>query len=402
VTTETCKHASVECINPYELIRKYRCHDCKGVMLCDCDKSFAERFRQHQVKEAVDLKTQQRIGVTLGFQPTICNTCRGLPEEPHPKAQMHGATSKILRYYWREIEMETVRRLSDCEGGFVPDSARKAVKPWREKIRREIIEELKILHANNPKYTYREESQENIIAIYGVPVTKLTGRYTQSPDGKGRIWNGVDLCTPEDYVIRHYEKEQYDAIKLESAPFHVLFGSLMWLLIQDTNDPLIRTVGFGNRNGSDEGGASQTIWTPLPSDFGTSGYFERRQVAIAEHFEALRDDLEWLFDYWLKHSENLRQYLWAHRAQDIAIARTLLSVVPADVICRVLWYLIGDYWKRYLGWPDLLVFKADEYFLAEVKSSSDKLSEDQKTWIAGNAEHLHMPFTIVKIHRSRP
>jgi hypothetical protein len=61
--------------------------------------------------------------------------------------------------------------------------------------------------------------------------------------------------------------------------------------------------------------------------------------------------------------------------------------------------LSNDYWKRYLGWPDLLVYKNDEYFFVEVKSSKDKLSLNQKEWIKGNHDFLKLPFRILKIHK---
>jgi hypothetical protein len=65
----------------------------------------------------------------------------------------------------------------------------------------------------------------------------------------------------------------------------------------------------------------------------------------------------------------------------------------------VLRYLVGDYWNRYLGWPDLLAHKGSEYFFVEVKSSKDRLSENQKSWIQGNWAELKLPFKLVKIHR---
>src|SRR2546422_377787 len=96
-----CDHSSMECVNPYELIRKYRCLICKQIMMCDCEKDFAERFIPHQLTRAVELTTQKRTPVTLGFQPAVCKTCRGLPEDSSPKAPSYGHTSKIYRYYWR-------------------------------------------------------------------------------------------------------------------------------------------------------------------------------------------------------------------------------------------------------------------------------------------------------------
>lgn len=60
------------------------------------------------------------------------------------------------------------------------------------------------------------------------------------------------------------------------------------------------------------------------------------------------------------------------------------------------------YWERYLGWPDPLAFREGEQLLLEVKSSSDKLSEEQKRWIGDNAQTLKIPFKLVKLHRHNP
>ena len=82
-------------------------------MMCSCDEYFGRRFLPHQLNTATEPNTQLRISVTLGFQVSICNTCRGLREEAHPKAQMYGSTTKIVRYYWREIYFEKTRRFND-------------------------------------------------------------------------------------------------------------------------------------------------------------------------------------------------------------------------------------------------------------------------------------------------
>jgi hypothetical protein len=60
---------------------------------------------------------------------------------------------------------------------------------------------------------------------------------------------------------------------------------------------------------------------------------------------------------------------------------------------------VVDYWRRYTGWPDLVVYRPNEYYFVEVKSSKDKLREDQKSWILGNNTELHLPFKLVKIHK---
>ena len=82
------------------------------------------------------------------------------------------------------------------------------------------------------------------------------------------------------------------------------------------------------------------------------------------------------------------------------IAKQLLKILPREAIVRVLKYLIEDYWVRYIGWPDLLVFNEEEFLFVEVKASGDKLSGEQRTWIEGNLKSLHFPFKLVKIHKA--
>jgi hypothetical protein len=60
------------------------------------------------------------------------------------------------------------------------------------------------------------------------------------------------------------------------------------------------------------------------------------------------------------------------------------------------------YWKRCCGWPDLPAKCGDEIFFAEVKASRDKLSADQRRWIADNQHCLKFPFHPVKILRQNP
>lgn len=98
-----CEHPDRVCLNQHELIRKYRCPDCGAVMMCACDEEFGRRFLAHQLNEGCELETQERIPVTHGFQPGICSECRGLPADQAPGAAIPGRTSKIKRYYWREL-----------------------------------------------------------------------------------------------------------------------------------------------------------------------------------------------------------------------------------------------------------------------------------------------------------
>jgi hypothetical protein len=376
-------------------------------MMCSCEEEFARSFFPHQIGEGQEHGTRRRIPVTIGFQENICNTCRNLPEEAYPKAEIYGSSSKIRRYYWREILFEKTKRFADwaLEQGFEDENTARQAHPDKYKeIEQAVIRDIRKIHQRSPKYIYQEESQSQVLAKNNVEIIDVDGTYVKTEERKSAILFDGDLYTVEEFAAQHYIEKGYAVLETESIPFHTLFGVLMWILIQDPSDPQQQIIGFGERTTSEEGRVGEEIWTHLPDDFGASGYATRRETPINEHLASIpneREELFWLFDYWVDPSENLRQYLWAHRPQDVENARKLIEILPVEVIRRILKYLVTDYWKRYTGWPDLLVYNDFEYFFVEVKSSGDKLREDQKNWIYGNTNELKVPFRLMKIHKSR-
>lgn len=397
----SCAHESVSCLNQYELIRKYRCDACQQVMMCTCDEAFGTRFLSHQLRMGRELELQIDVPVDLGFVPEVCPECRGLPPVPAPVAEGFGRTSKIKRYYWRELYFQTTLRRaewSETHADALPDD----LKAASAAIEAEVLNEIKARHAASPKYTFSEPSQEEVLKHYDVDVQAVHAAYSDQPAKGALIRLGDETLSPEAYVTHLYGNQGWSVMPLESMPLHALFGVMMWLLIQDGSDPRVRMVGFGERHAYEASGAKVPIWTLLPDDFGGRGYPKRRKKQIAKHFELFSEDREgmlWLFDYWRPMSSDLRQYLWAHREADVDRARRIVAALEPTCIVSILRYLVSDYWGHYLGWPDLLLQRDDEVLFVEVKSSSDRLSGDQKRWIADNHEHLKLPFRLVKLHR---
>lgn len=405
----TCLHDSVQCLNEYELIRKYRCDACDGVMMCSCDREIGERFLPHQLNQGCVLETQARVPVTLGFTERVCRECRGLAPEAHPKAAIPGRTSKIKRYYWREIAFLTFVRFAERAeaAGLEPlNSHSPEAGELRREVEREVTEEIKQSHASNPKYNFREVSQAEILSKCEVEVVRLDAIFEPNSEAKRvGIFDSEEVVSAEEFVSRHYRRREWEVLFCESRPFHVLFGTYTWLLIQDSADPLCEMRGFSAKmdHPSHSVTRGEQLWTLHPRDFGTKGYAQRRAEAIDEHFESTlpadQGELLWLFDYWFEGSALLRDYLWAHDPEDVARARSIVGILPPEIIIRVLRYLVGNYWGRSTGWPDILAHRGGEFFFAEVKASKDRLSGDQKRWITDNAVDLGLPFKLVKINR---
>jgi hypothetical protein len=320
-----------------------------------------------------------------------------LPPKPAPKAAIRGLTSKIKRFYWREIEF---RRFELLEQHGV-SSENLLSEALKDKIHSDALNDIKFLHATTPKYSLDTESESDFLARGRVEIVELRARVR---NGGEVLRDDGTFGRPEQFAADWLAKNAFSAVKSESTPLHAIFAVLLWRLIQDCADPFVRNVKFGERSSFEGNGrSSHEIITALPRDFGTSAYAQRRAAEIVDFFERMlsndRSDLMAVFDSGIEGSYGLRQYLWAHRPGDIARARQLLSVVPPEFIYRALKYLLDDYWGHYLGWPDLFAWRGDEFLFVEVKLSGDKLSEEQRLWIEQNASVLGLPFKIVKIHK---
>jgi hypothetical protein len=370
-------------------------------MMCACDEAIGRRFLAHQLYQGCELETQRRVAVTHGFVAGMCSECRGLPADSAPAAAIPGRTSKIKRYYWRELHFAEMLRQAEWDEQH-PDAAEEERRAAHRRIEAEVLEEIKRQHAAYPRYVFSELSQAEVIKRYDVEVEVLSASYAAGGGKGSQILSGDTVISPETFAAHHYERLGWSVAHVESLPFHALFGIMMWKLIQGPFDPLNRIVGFGDRAVWEATREDIQVWTPLPEDFGTKGYGTRRAEEIEAHLAGLpttRDALLEKFDLWRPMSAELRQYLWAHRDKDVEVARTLVEILPPATITSVLRYLVGNYWGRYLGWPDLLLHRGEHFRFVEVKSSSDKLSDEQKRWIADNHDLLHLPFTIAKIHR---
>jgi hypothetical protein len=183
-----CPHSNVRCLNEFELIRKYRCEGCGSVMMCACDESVGRKFLAPRLEFGVELDTKQAVPVTAGFQPKVCEGCRGLPLTPHPMATSPGRTSKIARYYWRELHFEAMKRFDVWSQSRGPGSRTPAEEAEiKKKINRDVLEELKSLHETAPKYKFSKNRPRQIVDKYSVEVVPLNATYVSSPAKKRAI-----------------------------------------------------------------------------------------------------------------------------------------------------------------------------------------------------------------------
>jgi hypothetical protein len=398
----SCPHSKVKCLNEFEFIRKYRCLDCGAVMMCACDERIGRGHLSHQLDRGVVLETQERVPVTTGFQANICRECRGLPPEAHPVSSIPGRTSKIKRYYWREIafrEMELFDAWKQTPEGQVHSRNSWFGIPG---LADQALAEIKHLHAIRPKYVFKNMSQQQVLEKCNVDILDLKAQYVPAIEGRAQVvMDGLTLGV-EAFARRNLEALGYTTMICESRPFHVLFATLLGALITDPADPKLRLIGMADRTAP--ANQQRPLLWKRPEDFGTAGYGQRREHEISTYLNDVLPEttvrLLDLFDGSLQASWFLRTYLWADEPSAIDTARTLLSLMTPATIKSILRYLVDSYWANYVGWPDLVVYGKAEWFFAEVKSSHDKLSDDQKHWIEQNHARLKLPFKLIKIHRA--
>lgn len=145
------------------------------------------------------------------------------------------------------------------------------------------------------------------------------------------------------------------------------------------------------------------VSTRLPEDFGTKDYGLRRAEAISKHLSTVMcepQNFPRLFQLWLSPSANLRNYLWAHRNEYIQVAQELVNVLPGAAVIDILRYLAEDFWARRTGWPNLLVYRSNEYFFAEVKTARSRLGQNKERWICDCRKRFHLPFKLVEVRKA--
>jgi len=393
---QSCAHEQVACVNPHDLIRRYRCIACRSVMLCACEEEFGRAYFPKEELRLTQTEEGEIVPVTDGYLPDMCNTCRGLPDQPAPRGDRRN-TSNVRRHYWREVERETVRQFAALarEQGDPDWQALRWEQPETYKaIEKSVAADVARQHKESPKYDVDDETEEQFLARLRVDVRVYEGTYVRREGKKLRILHEGKPVSPEAFVGRSLRAEGYTVHYTESEPFQALFTVLMWPALQPRNGGLLESVARAL------GLAGEVTWQSLPQGFGTSGWAESIAGAIDEHFGRLSqvsDQLLEAFDAWVEPSAELRELIWGHEEWQVTRARSVLSALQWPEVERILRYLGDSLWERQYGWPDLFAHKDGEVWFVKVKSHRDRLGDYQRNWIEANARELEFRFSLARI-----
>src|SRR6202008_4173661 len=107
-----------------------------------------------------DSGQHEDVPVTIGFWPDVCRECRGLPPEPHPVAEIFGRTTKLRRYYWRELfkrELELFAEWAISNGKDILFAKGPDAEAARKAAASTSVKEITELHQTSPKFTFLQE-----------------------------------------------------------------------------------------------------------------------------------------------------------------------------------------------------------------------------------------------------
>ncbi len=406
----SCTHDTVRCLNHYDTFRKYFCKDCERVYICACEWHLAITFLPHQTRDAQEYGTRKQFSVD-GFAPSMCAECRGKPEEAHPRAAIWGQKGKVERFYWREIfktECELASAWLAEKGESVQDiiNFQSRFPEAAAEIRKEAKRRWQHLHRQQAKYDLSERTEAQFLSSIDISTIEVEAPYIQVTKGDQKIgkWIGTGgrRVSAEEFAREWFIAQGFGVLRCERILISCWFGAFLASVVQDPEDPRQQQC----MRGSTRGWRSDIRDTPLisfslPEDFGSLDYFERRRGAFEARLLELRSipRLADLFDELLNSSESLRDYLWANEDEAIATAREALLVVPTEIVLRSLSWTAESFWERQPGWPDLFIYRGDEFRFVEVKSPHDHLSQEQMRWFEWAIE-ADIPGQLLRIKRS--
>jgi len=106
------------------------------------------------------------------------------------------------------------------------------------------------------------------------------------------------------------------------------------------------------------------------------------------------------FEELLDASKTLRDYLWVNDDEAVELGRIALKVMPQSLVLKCIDWTVRDFWNRQPGWPDLFVFRTNDYRFVEVKTPHDRLSQEQMTWFKWAIEEAAIPCEIFRLRKA--
>lgn len=170
----------------------------------------------------------------------------------------------------------------------------------------------------------------------------------------------------ENAVLSYYDAKGWNGIHAENFIWRGLFGLVFWEIIFDTSH-----------------GSFHHPLQRQPSDLNDPVFFETRQPLLKKQLSTFKNNAS-LYDYvdkkhQVKHGIANRFVSW-HESL-LPSLKAMIYQLPLTGLKKVLLEMSKNMKENSAGFPDLFLWKENEYQFYEVKSPNDQLSAQQLFWL---------------------
>lgn len=202
--------------------------------------------------------------------------------------------------------------------------------------------------------------------LYSETHTEANSTYVQ---GKLKFISSTKLLSVEEYALEQYKTLGWEGYHTENLILTSIYGIFMWDFIFYDQIPYV----------------FQTPYQSFPLDYRSNDFFIKRidiYNKIISEIKAYEDTSAYFFENYRKNLKKLNAFVnWSllETLGEDFLKRVIRGL--GSCLYNVLKFLSEDYKYYSSGMPDLILSRSTEIKFAEVKSTNDKLSEQQKMWI---------------------
>ncbi|WP_160691665.1 CFI-box-CTERM domain-containing protein [Clostridium sp. C2-6-12] len=211
--------------------------------------------------------------------------------------------------------------------------------------------------------------------------------------GKSKVKYSVEdrELFAEETAIHYYNEAGYKGIWSENGYWWFLLGLLFWDVIfaKVNGAVIINADKFGERIyvGSPQYDEMFKIFIEtngMPADYFTPDFYRNREALINNRIKELKcsDIQKELEKSYKKNYGKYFRMIENWNKFSLNELKIVFNMLTTEKVLNILERIIKNITENRAGLPDLIVYNDKEFFLSEVKSEKDKLSEQQKEWIS--------------------
>ena len=213
-----------------------------------------------------------------------------------------------------------------------------------------------------------------------------------SRSGKARFRLGDFEGYVEEVALEQVRQQGWEGLWAENSLWWELMALLFWDVIF-AKIPGVWEPSFG---------AFPSRMQDMPNDLFHDDFYSKRSALIVKRIAQLQsmilaDEIE--YQHGVHSGKPCRPIEdWSRWSVESLVA--VASRAPSRVVLGVMTHLLRDFREHRRGLPDLVLWRGDEFRVAEVKGPGDRLSAEQKVWLGWFAE-IGVSTSLIKISSPR-